>query len=152
MCKSTGLRILNGRHCGGFANDFTYCGPKSYSVIDYLITSPDLFPIIDTFIISSFNQYPDHTSLHVEIGVPKLPVNETTLNARNGERRKLNRWNDTNKIQCRVDISTNMDQLISLGDNLNFDTQDNLDKCVNDFSEYLSEIVSPFISLCNYGR
>ena len=77
----------------------------------------------------------------MEIGVPQLPVNETTLNARNGERRKLYRWNYTNKIQCRVAISTNMDQLISLGDNLNFDTQDNLDKCVNDFSE----ILSPFV-------
>ena len=115
MCKSTGLRILNGRHLGGFANDFTYCGPKSYSVIDYLITSPDLFPIIDTFIISSFNQYPDHTSLHVEIGVPKLPVNETTLNTHNGERRKVYRWKVTKKIQCREAISTNMDQLIALG-------------------------------------
>jgi hypothetical protein len=40
-----------------------------------------------------------------------------------------------------LSISTNMDQLIALGDNLNVDTQDNLDKCVNDFSE----ILSPFV-------
>ena len=52
---------------GGFTNDFAYCGPKSYSVIDYLFTSPDLFPIIDKLTISSFSQYSDHGSLHVKI-------------------------------------------------------------------------------------
>lgn len=55
----------------------------------------------------------------------------------------------TNKIQCREAISTNMDQL---GENLNFDTQDNLDKGVNDFSDYLSEIVSPFVEVKPYSN
>jgi hypothetical protein len=39
LCKSTGLRILNGRHGSGFANDYTYCGATSLSVIDYLIST-----------------------------------------------------------------------------------------------------------------
>jgi hypothetical protein len=39
LCKSTGLRILNGRHGSGFANDYAYCGATSLSVIDYLIST-----------------------------------------------------------------------------------------------------------------
>jgi hypothetical protein len=43
LCKSTGLRILNGRHGSGFANDYAHCGATSLSVIDYLISTIDLF-------------------------------------------------------------------------------------------------------------
>jgi hypothetical protein len=47
LCKSTGLRILNGRHRSGYANDYAYCGATSLSVIDYLISIIDLFNYVD---------------------------------------------------------------------------------------------------------
>jgi hypothetical protein len=53
LCKSTGLRILNGRHRSGFANDYTYCRATSLSVIDYLISIIDLFNYVDKFTIHS---------------------------------------------------------------------------------------------------
>ena len=34
LCKSSGLRVLNGRHSDGLSSD--YSGPRSMSVIDYL--------------------------------------------------------------------------------------------------------------------
>ena len=55
LCKSTGL--LNGRHSGGYSKDFTYCGPKSLSVLDYFLISYDLFKLIDKFIVTNFNQF-----------------------------------------------------------------------------------------------
>ena len=38
LCKSTGIGIVNGRHPGGFSNDFTFCGPRGLSTIDYLLS------------------------------------------------------------------------------------------------------------------
>ena len=32
LCKSCGLRIVNGRHIDGLANDFTFCGSRGLSV------------------------------------------------------------------------------------------------------------------------
>ncbi|VDI41426.1 Hypothetical predicted protein [Mytilus galloprovincialis] len=40
LCKSSGLRIINGRHPDGLSNDFTYSGPRGMSVIDYLLAKP----------------------------------------------------------------------------------------------------------------
>ena len=36
LCKSSGLRILNGRHSLGMDKDFTFVGPRGMSVVDYL--------------------------------------------------------------------------------------------------------------------
>jgi hypothetical protein len=49
--------------------DYTYCRATSLSVIDYLISIIDLFNYVDKFIISNFNEYSDHASLHVEFVV-----------------------------------------------------------------------------------
>jgi hypothetical protein len=57
------IKILNGCHGSGFANDYTYCGATALSVIDYLISTIDLFNYVDKFIISNFNEYSDHASL-----------------------------------------------------------------------------------------
>lgn len=43
MCIESGLRILNGRHVDNMANDFTYCGSNGCSVIDYVLSTPDIF-------------------------------------------------------------------------------------------------------------
>ena len=61
LCIESGLRILNGRHKDNFPNDFTYCGPNGYSVIDYIITLPEVFDFIRKFIVCSFNMYADHS-------------------------------------------------------------------------------------------
>ncbi|CAG2200013.1 unnamed protein product [Mytilus edulis] len=60
LCKCSGLRILNGRHEGSLANDYTYSGPKGMSVIDYLLTRSSNFDIVSTFITCNFTTYSDH--------------------------------------------------------------------------------------------
>ena len=53
FCKETGLTIVNGR----VGNDkgigkCTYVGSASKSVVDYMIGSQCLFPVINTFEVS----------------------------------------------------------------------------------------------------
>lgn len=150
LCKSTGLRILNGRHGSGFANDYTYCGATSLSVIDYLISTIDLFNYVDKFIISNFNEYSDHASLHVEFLVRNVSENSNTSKVNDdnkGDSRKLFRWNDEYKLQCREELTSNVDQLNLLCENLNFESQENLDNSVYDFSVFLNSIMAPFFEV-----
>ena len=37
------------------------------SVIDYFISTPDIFQIVDQFIVSNFTEYSDHAPLHVKL-------------------------------------------------------------------------------------
>ena len=67
LCIESGLRILNGRHADNMANDFTYCGANGCSVIDYVLSTPDIFPYFHKFIVCSFNTYSDHAPLHIEL-------------------------------------------------------------------------------------
>ncbi|CAG2220269.1 unnamed protein product [Mytilus edulis] len=75
MCKSSGLRIVNGRHKNGFSNDFTYCGPIGMSVLDYFIVPSFYFPNINQFIVSNFTTYSDHAFLHLELNLFKTMRN-----------------------------------------------------------------------------
>ena len=42
-------------------------GLKGLSVIDYFISTPDIFQIVDQFIVSKFTVYSDHAPLHVKL-------------------------------------------------------------------------------------
>ncbi|VDI64700.1 Hypothetical predicted protein [Mytilus galloprovincialis] len=67
LCRSTGLRILNGRHKDGLANDYTFCGSRGMSVVDYLLAPYDFLHIIDQFIVCNFTSFSDHAPLHVRL-------------------------------------------------------------------------------------
>ncbi|CAG2237302.1 unnamed protein product [Mytilus edulis] len=97
LCKSTGLRILNGRHKDGLSNDYTYCA---------LLTNL-LYPL---------------------------------------KGRLLNGGMNT-KSQCKEALSNNVDNFNSLCENLNFESQDGIDKTVSDFSEFLNGIMSPYFKV-----
>jgi hypothetical protein len=71
LCKSSGLRILNGRHPLDRDKDYIFLGHKGTSVIDYVITSPNVFPSIVQFIVPNFTVYSDHAPLHVRIETGK---------------------------------------------------------------------------------
>ncbi|CAC5405072.1 unnamed protein product [Mytilus coruscus] len=69
LCKASGLRILNGRHKNGLANDFTFCGMNGVSVIDYLLVPVSLFPIVRQLIVSNFTTFSDHAFLHIQLSL-----------------------------------------------------------------------------------
>ena len=55
ICKSTDLRIANGR-IGDDANvgDYTFLSSKGSSLIDYVLMSESLFPYVSSFIIHDY--------------------------------------------------------------------------------------------------
>ena len=61
FCKQTGLRILNGR-VGNNENigKCTYVVSTSKSLVDYVISSQQLFPLINIFDVDESNILSDH--------------------------------------------------------------------------------------------
>lgn len=56
LWKSSGLKILNGRHNLGIDKDYTFVGPRGMIVVDYVIhvSTPDVFLKIEQFIVANF--------------------------------------------------------------------------------------------------
>lgn len=47
--------------------DYTFVGPRGIRVVDYVITTPDVFSKIDQFIVANFTMYSDHAPLHIRL-------------------------------------------------------------------------------------
>jgi hypothetical protein len=140
LCKATGLRILNGRHEDGLANDFTYNGPFGLSVLDYLLSKCELFKYIQKFIVCNFTQYSDHAPLHFE-----LKADIACSNTRDqGTPRNTFRWKQESVDLCRAAVRTNLDLLSSIS-NCHIVTQKQMDDCVDSFTCTLNDIMSPFV-------
>ena len=61
LCKSTSLRIANGRlHDDKGVGNFTHCNKQGASVIDYLLLKASDFYCFDKFKIEYFNEWSDH--------------------------------------------------------------------------------------------
>ncbi|VDI54069.1 Hypothetical predicted protein, partial [Mytilus galloprovincialis] len=153
MCKSSGLRIVNGRHKNGFSNDFTYCGPIGMSVLDYFIVPSFYFPNINQLIVSNFTTYSDHAFLHLELNLLIDTMRNTGKCSdamEDTERRVKYKWKDEFKEQCTECIRINMDNIIRLQNRINFENQNSFDKSLSNFTCMIEDIMSPFFKTMPY--
>lgn len=60
LCKSTSLRILNGRADDDRNGAFTFISSQGASVIDYLLTKDCNFSLICNFTVHDLNEWSDH--------------------------------------------------------------------------------------------
>ena len=61
FCKQTGVRILNGRAgVDGDIGKYTYVSGAGRSLVDYVIASPHIFSLVDTFNVDDPNILNDH--------------------------------------------------------------------------------------------
>ena len=68
FCKQTNMRILNGRHGSDKGvGKFTCHTHRGQSVVDYVLVSTDILPLICSFDIGEPNILSDHSILHVSI-------------------------------------------------------------------------------------
>ena len=62
LCKSSGLRILNGRHNHGLDRYYTFIGARGLSVVDDCIS----IHLIEKFIISNVTTLSDQAQLYLQ--------------------------------------------------------------------------------------
>lgn len=67
LCKSSGLRILNGCYNLGMDKDYIFVGLRGMSVVDYVIIIFDVFLKIDQFIVVNFIMYFDYVFFYVRL-------------------------------------------------------------------------------------
>ena len=68
ICKSTGLRILNGRLLGDSVGKFTCHQPSGSSVVDYGLVHHSLYSLVNYFKVHKFNiMHSDHCQISFEL-------------------------------------------------------------------------------------
>ncbi|CAG2245999.1 unnamed protein product [Mytilus edulis] len=148
LCRSTGLRILNGRHKDGLANDYTFCGSRGMSVVDYLLAPYDFLHIIDQFIVCNFTSFSDHAPLHVRLRCILHDSQEPERNSGTSNNSYNSyRWKEELKDQCYESLTLNSGSLSQIVFSDIEKSQDGIDNYVESFTSNLMDIISPFF--CN---
>ncbi|CAG2187071.1 unnamed protein product [Mytilus edulis] len=112
LCRGTGLHILNGRHNDGLANDYTLCGSRGMSVVDYLLAPYDFLHIIDQFIVCNFTSFSDHAPLHVRLRCILHDSQEPERNSGTSNNSYNSyRWKEELKDQCYESLTLNSGSL-----------------------------------------
>ena len=132
---------MNGRI--SYSNDFTYCGPTGTSVIDYVLTTYDMFEYVKKFIVCNFNSYSDHAPLHIEFKSSFHVQNRVTMNRNVIDHSKF-RWNDTFKNESKIELEQNIHVLRQCVTDNDLSTDSGVDNCVSTFIEKLNNIMSDF--------
>ena len=67
LCKSTGYRIVNGRHSDDSNGSVTFYGANGFSLIDYLICRQKILKYVTYFSSGVFSPLSDHSPLNFKL-------------------------------------------------------------------------------------
>lgn len=146
LCKSSGLRILNGRHKHALDRDYTFCGGRGLSVVDYFISTPDIFDITEKFIVSSFTTFSDHAPLHVELQCSMLEFEKPTVESDLHTSRKC-RWNPDYYDEAKGVLLSCLENLNITSESVDVECQNTIDTAVDQFTSQLSKAFEPFFEI-----
>ena len=77
LCKQSCVHILNGRCSSNVNGEFTFCSSiGGQSVVDYVLVSTDLFPLLTDFTVGSRDES-DHFPISCELSGAKVTVADT---------------------------------------------------------------------------
>ena len=131
LCKALNLRIMNGRMGKDATVGQVTC--KGVSVIDYVICSPALFPLVCEFYVNEFDAL--LSDVHSAVCVSFKTCDNMLSNSMNSESLNVNfkinfsRWNPKlkNEFVCNIneDSMRNLDYILDNICSLNFRPQSN---------------------------
>ena len=116
LCKSSGLRILNGRHNHGLDRAYSFIGARGLSVVDYCISTPNVFHLIEKFIISNFTTFSDHAPLHLQFKTKtsecKQSLNPCGDSVNNARPARTFRWNPEYEYEAKLELRKSLESLM----------------------------------------
>jgi exonuclease III len=142
LCKSTSLRIANGRIFN--TSNYTFCSNNGCSVIDYLLMNERHFSLINDFTIDPFNEWSDHAPLRFSLACPKSVQND------NPQYEIKCKWSDENTELFRSGIIGHLPRFNNIVQNIDVSCRDSIDKTVEDFSEIVRSVANPLFSRCYF--
>ena len=135
MCKSTDMRIVNGRlHNDAQVGSFTCMTANGESLVDYLLTSYENFNIIHDFKILPFNEFSNHAPLFFSIATQVYESQRETT-----QEWHSTRWNEVNKDTFRVCLSEGLPACMEKLENLQGDISQ--DK-INTISSVITDCIT----------
>ena len=143
VCKSSDIRILNGRTKGDSLGRATFHGTNGISVVDYVICDQELFQKTNYFIVKPPTYLSDHSQIVTWIDIDQIADKPDTSSC-NIELTKLPNqftWDDYSKKKFRQTLkSTEIQKKIDEFVNLDFtNDQNGVNECVQKFQNILLE-------------
>lgn len=138
LCKSTCLRIVNGR-LGSDHNkgDYTFVSKYGASVIDYVLTSEQQFSSIVSFSIESVNEWSDHAPLCYAL---QCNIHKQTTDSQGGIKYT---WSDDCKTTFRSGLIAQLPVLNDLTRDIELNNRSTIDTLVNDFTTIIRKVADP---------
>ncbi len=145
MCKSTNLRILNGRI--GNSCKHTFYAHNGSSVIDYLLTRECNFSLLSNFTVGDFNQWSDHAPLHFALYCNNFsPNHETYTDVKY-------KWNSSLREQFRSGIITKLPAFNDIVENIDCLDRVSINDALDLFTTTIRSVADPLFSKnCNYSN
>lgn len=145
LCKSSGLRIVNGRHPWDVPGDYTFFCSRGNSVIDYLLT--ESFFSIGHFSTGIFNIFSDHSPISFTINGICLETHLHRTSVSSGRTNsKSVKWIDDNAEFILTEITRNQNFLLGELD-IDFKNSSDLNTCINNICSILNECVLPYMDV-----
>ncbi|KAK3086335.1 hypothetical protein FSP39_017010 [Pinctada imbricata] len=145
LCKTCGVRIVNGRHDGDLTGSITFYSAKGMSLIDYLLVQKNKLSNIVKFASGDFNTFSDHSPLSFSISISISQEKNTENNTEQKNVRACStsvKWIEENASAINDVINENVDNLFDCIDS-RCDTLDDINHCIHKFSTTLSDLVLP---------
>ena len=147
FCKETGLRIVNGRVGSDKGiGKCTYVGSAGKSVVDYVIASQCLFPVINTFEVSDPNLLSDHCIVQFSIILHDsvLDAESETSSGSFCNYKYVWKNNEVESYQNALQSEDVQGTLNDLKTNIsNLKTADELNSNVKSFQETIESVCNP---------
>ena len=128
LCKSSGLRIVNGRHTGDKNGSITFYNANGSSLIDYVLVHESCYQSIEQFQSGKFNCFSDHAPVCFSASFTKL--NNIAKEITNEQTHTSTKWNDEYNNEIVDKLVENVDNLINIC-TVNCNSQETVNRCVD---------------------
>lgn len=140
LCKSTCLRIANGRLFRDNCGMFTFANALGASVIDLLLSKERDFSLLCDFCIDSFNEFSDHAGVLFSL---KCDVYVEMSESKSEVKYK---WNEEHKCDFRSRLITKLPHFNHLTNHINVDSRGTVNNLLNNFTDIVCEVANPLFS------
>ena len=138
LCKSTELRICNGRL--DKTGNYTYCSTIGSSVIDYLLINYNDFSCIDQFKVLEFNEFSDHAPLYFSLCA--FVGDGVYDNSLNDEKIKIC-WDESKRDNYRRVLITKLPEFNTIFQNVDVREKESINDAVCNFINIISNVTTP---------
>ena len=142
MCKSTGLRVCNGRF-GDESAKITFQNKNGCSIIDYLLLNRSAFDNISDFIVGKFNTFSCHAPLLIDIKLSHKFNIEKICTCKTVKYNTF-KWDEGQKDCVREELLNNSDKIEKLMNDISEESA-NIDNIVQSMNAILSDVADKYI-------